>query len=146
MKKWLDTLPSGYVDWTGAMVTGAGTVKAERPKDLPQFDNFTGTLEISASSLSFTLDGTTKTVADAIDIGGATLALADEGTVSLVFANGKVRGGVYTLATFGALAAPGVSGWTASVDGYPATKVRLSVENGALKATVGTVGTTIIFR
>ncbi|MBR2941179.1 MAG: hypothetical protein IKC14_07735 [Kiritimatiellae bacterium] len=147
MKKWLDTLPSGYVDWTGATVGGAGTVTAERPKDLPQFENFTGTLEFTAPTLAFTLDGVTKTVAEAFDIGGATLRLAAEGEIALSFADGLAKPGSYTLATFGTLAEPGITNWT-----YPSRtlddkyKIRISATNGALVAEVVSPGMCIILR
>ena len=147
MKKWLDTLPSGYVDWTGATVSGAGTVKAERPRDLPQFENFTGTLEFTAPTLAFTLDGVTKTVAEAFDIGGATLRLAAEGEIALSFADGLAKPGLYTLATFGTLAEPGIANWT-----YPSRtlddkyKIQVSATNGALVAEVVSPGMHIILR
>lgn len=147
MKKWLDTLPPGYADWTGATVTGAGTVKAERPKDLPQFENFTGTLEFTAPTLAFTLDGATKSVAEAFDIGGATLRLAAEGEIALSFADGLAKPGSYTLATFGTLAEPGITNWT-----YPSRtlddkyKIRISATNGALVAEVVSPGMCIILR
>jgi hypothetical protein len=147
MKKWLNMLPPGYADWTGATVGGAGTVKAERPKDLPQFENFTGTLEFTAPTLAFTLDGATKSVAEAFDIGGATLRLAAEGEIALSYADGLAKPGSYTLATFGTLAAPGIANWT-----YPSRtlddkyKIKISATNGALVAEVVSPGMRIILR
>ena len=147
MKKWLNMLPPGYADWTGATVTGAGTVKAERPKDLPQFENFTGTLEFTAPTLAFTLDGATKSVAEAFDIGGATLRLPADGEIALSFADGLAKPGSYTLATFGTLAEPGITNWT-----YPSRtlddkyKIRISATNGALVAEVVSPGLHIILR
>ena len=147
MKKWLNMLPPGYADWTGATVGGAGTVCASRQKDLPQFENFTGTLEFTAPTLAFTLDGVTKSVAEAFDIGGATLRLPAEGEIALSFADGLAKPGSYTLATFGTLAAPGIANWT-----YPSRtfddkyKIRISATNGALVAEVISPGLRIILR
>ncbi len=147
MKKWLGMLPPGYADWTGATVGGAGTVCASRQKDLPQFENFTGTLEFTAPTLAFTLDGVTKTVAEAFDIGGATLRLAAEGEIALSFADGLAKPGSYTLATFDTLAEPGITNWT-----YPSRtlddkyKIRISATNGALVAEVVSPGMCIILR
>ena len=137
MKKWLDTLPPGYADWTGATVSGAGTVTAERPKDLPQFANFTGTLEFTAATIPFTLDGETKTAIDAFDIGGATLKLPAEGEFSFSFVGGRSRIGSYTLGRFGSLSEPGITGWTCpefTADGRYKIKVR--VVDGMLIADV----------
>lgn len=141
MKKWLDTLPSGYVDWTGATVGGAGTVRAGRPKDLPQFENFTGTLEFTAATLPFTLDGETKTALDAFDIGDATLKLPAEGEFSFSFVDGKSRIGSYTLGTFGSLVAPGIAGWTCpefTPDGR--YKIKVGVSGGNLVANIVSTG------
>ena len=147
MKKWLNMLPPGYADWTGATVGGAGTVCASRQKDLPQFENFTGTLEFTAPTLAFTLDGATKSVAEAFDIGGATLRLPADGEIALSFADGLAKPGSYTLATFGILAAPGIANWT-----YPSRtfddkyKIKISATNGALVAEVISPGLRIILR
>ena len=145
MKKWLDTLPPGYVDWTGATVSGAGMVTAERPKDLPQFDNFTGTLEFTASTLAFTLDGATKTAAEAFDIGGATLKLPAEGVISLSFKDGVVKPGTYVLGSFGSIAEPGIEGWTyQTLASYGKHKIRVSAENGQLVVKVLSDGMMLI--
>lgn len=112
MKKWLDTLPPGYVDWTGATIGGAGTVSVAQQKNLPRFDGFTGTLDLAAETLSFTLDGTTKTVAEAIDIGDGALKLAPEGVITLSFTNGRAKSGTYRLATCGTVLDAGLAGWT----------------------------------
>lgn len=147
MKKWLGMLPPGYADWTGATVGGAGTVCASRQKDLPQFANFTGTLEFTAPTLAFTLDGATKSVAEAFDIGGATLKLPAEGEIVFSFAAGLAKPGSYTLATFGTLAEPGITNWT-----YPSRtlddkyKIRISATNGALVAEVVSPGMRINLR
>ena len=147
MKKWLGTLPPGYADWTGATVSGAGTVMAERPKDLPQFENFTGTLEFTAPTLAFTLDGTTKTAAEAFDIGDATLRLADEGAFSFSFKDGKSKAGSYVLGSFGSISAPGITGWT-----YPVRtddekcKVKVTVEGDSLVAKIVPAGLVIVVR
>lgn len=147
MKKWLNMLPPGYADWTGATVTGAGTVKAERPKDLPQFENFTGTLEFTAPTLAFTLDGATKSVAEAFDIGGATLRLPAEGEFSFSFVGGRSRIGSYRLGSFGSLTAPGITGWTCpefTADGKYKIKVR--VVDGELIADFVSTGLQFIIR
>lgn len=147
MKKWLNMLPPGYADWTGATVTGAGTVKAGRPKDLPQFDNFTGTLEFTASTLAFTLDGATKTAIDAFDIGDATLKLPAEGEFSFSFVGGRSRIGSYRLGSFGSLSEPGITGWTCpkfTSDGKYKIKVR--VVDGELIADIVSTGLQVNIR
>ncbi len=146
MKKWLGMLPPGYADWTGATVTGAGTVKAQRPKDLPQFENFSGTLEFTAATLPFTLDGVTKTAFDAFDIGDATLKLPAEGEIVISFA-GRARIGTYTLGTFGSLVAPGIADWTCTpctADGR--YKIRVKVQHGSLIADVVSSGLNVRIR
>ena len=146
MKKWLNMLPPGYADWTGATVSGAGTVKAQRPKDLPQFENFTGTLEFTAATLPFTLDGETKTALDAFDIGDATLKLPAEGEIVISFA-GRARIGTYTLGTFGSLVAPGIADWTCTpctADGR--YKIRVKVQHGSLVADVVSSGLNVRIR
>ena len=127
MKKWLDTLPSGYVDWTGATVSGAGTVTAAEPKGLPQFDNFTGTLEFSQESLDFTIDCVNGTVAEAFDIGSATLKLADEGVFNLSFKDGIVQPGTYILGSFGTVDGAGVSGWAVTPEYTADDRYRIKV-------------------
>ena len=89
----------------------------------------------------------TKSVAEAFDIGGATLRLPAEGEIALSFADGLAKPGSYTLATFGTLAAPGIANWT-----YPSRtfddkyKIRISATNGALVAEVISPGLRIILR
>lgn len=147
MKKWLGRLPPGYVDWTGATVGGAGTVSVERQRDLPTFADFTGTLDLDAETLSFTLDGATKTVEGAVDVGGATLKLAAQGTITLSFKNGISKPGSYTLASFGTLAEPGISGWTLPArTGDDKFKIGFTTENGRLVARVIPAGLQIIIR
>ena len=137
MKKWLGTLPPGYVDWTGATVGGAGTVRAARPKDLPQFDGFTGTLDLDTATLAFTLDSATKTVAEAFDIGAATLKLASEGTFTLSFVDDLAKPGSYVLASFGSLSAPGLAGWTCpKTTADEKYRICVTVKNGRLVAEV----------
>ncbi len=147
MKKWLGRLPPGYVDWTGATVGGAGTVSVERQRDLPTFADFTGTLDLGAEALSFTLDGATKTVEGAVDVGGATLKLAAQGTIALSFKDGISKPGSYTLASFGTLAEPGISGWTLPArTGDDKFKIGFTTENGRLVARVIPAGLQIIIR
>ena len=147
MKKWLGILPPGYTDWTGATVGGAGTVSVERQRDLPTFADFTGTLDLGAEALSFTLDGATKTVEGAVDVGGATLKLAAQGTIALSFKDGISKPGSYTLASFGTLAEPGISGWTLPArtsDGK--FKLAFTADNDQLVARVLPAGLQIIIR
>ena len=147
MKKWLGRLPPGYVDWTGATVGGAGTVSVERQGDLPTFADFTGTLDLGAEALSFTLDGATKTVEGAVDVGGATLKLAAQGTIALSFKDGISKPGSYTLASFGTLAEPGISGWTLPArTGDGKFKINFTADNGQLVARVLPAGLRIIIR
>ena len=143
----MGSLPPGYVDWTGATVGGAGTVCATRQKDLPQFNGFTGTLDLGAETLAFTLDGATKTVAGAVDVGGATLKLAAQGTIALSFKDGISKPGSYTLASFGTLAEPGISGWTLPArTGDDKFKIDFTTDNGQLVARVIPAGLRIIIR
>ena len=147
MKKWLGRLPPGYVDWTGATVGGAGTVSVERQGDLPTFADFTGTLDLGAEALSFTLDGATKAVEGALDVGGATLKLAAQGTIALSFKDGISKPGSYTLASFGTLAEPGISGWTLPArTGDGKFKINFTADNGQLVARVLPAGLRIIIR
>jgi len=147
MKKWLGTLPPGYVDWTGATVSGAGTVHASSQVNLPEFGDFSGVLDIEAETLTFTLDGETKTVAEAFDVGAATLKLVSVGTFALSFVDGKVKPGSYTLASFGTLAAPGIEGWTLlATTEDEKYNVSVKAENGRLVAEVVPRGLHIIVR
>ena len=115
MVKWLGDVPS----WRGSIVSGCGRVVADQPRSLPSFtDDFNGVVELTAEGLEFTLDGVSKAVLDAVSVSGE-LRLAETGTLSLTFADGRPKGGAYTLATFGALAEPGLANWTlpTQVDG-----------------------------
>ena len=140
MNKWLGTLPPAFAGWQNANVSGSGTVVAAQPSALPRLGNdFGGTVELRAEDLSFTLDGLTRTCVDALSVPG-TLKLAETGTLSLSLVGRKVSDGVYTLATFGSLASPGLDGWTLPkvVNGRPcrvivsATSIKLSVGGGFL--------------
>lgn len=147
MKKWLDTLPPGYVDWTGATIGGAGTVSVAQQKNLPRFDGFTGTLDLAAETLSFTLDGTTKTVAEAIDIGDGALKLAPEGVITLSFKNGRAKSGTYRLATCGSVLDAGLAGWTLpSRTPDDKFEIRFKSDEGGLVAEVVPSGMCIILR
>ena len=90
---------------------------------------------------------TTKTVDGAVDVGGATLKLAAQGTIALSFKDGISKPGSYTLASFGTLAEPGISGWTLPArTGDDKFKIDFTTDNGQLVARVIPAGLQIIIR
>ena len=98
MKKWLGKTPVGYGDPSQMTVVGAGTVTtangALRPKTAAAF---TGVLNVTGDSLTFTVDTTAETpVANAISLPNGTLATADDLTINVVFSK-RPAAGMYTL-------------------------------------------------
>ena len=80
MYKWFGDLNGKYADYSGATVTGAGTVKSPTLRNLPKFgQNFTGAVA-GGSELSFTVG--TDGVADALAI-DRPLVLDDGATVTV---------------------------------------------------------------
>ena len=78
MRKWCGTTLPGYGDFTGATVTGAGTVNVPCVAAAPKFDSgFTGTVVFTNETLSFTIDATVSSDA------AANAVVAANGTVSL---------------------------------------------------------------
>lgn len=140
MEKWL-----GKADWTRATVSGSGTVKATGPAAVPGFaSDFNGTLEMDATTLNFVFDGATRTVEHQMSVPG-TLKLAPAGTVVVHFKNGEIKDGIYTLATFGTLAEPGIADWTVA-EVRPTYKTILYLEDNAIKVRVASRGMTISVR
>ena len=103
MYKWFGDLNGKYADYSGATVTGAGTVKSPTLRNLPQFgQNFTGSV-VGGSRLEFTVGGGNAGVADPIAIDRA-IALEGGSTITVNFTgSGKPRPGIYTLLTAGSI-------------------------------------------
>ena len=139
MYKWFGNLNNKYADFTGATVTGAGTVKSPTLRNLPKFgDNFTGELT-GGSRLEFNLgaDG----VADALAI-GRELALEDGATVT-VNVSGKPAAGHYTLLTATAISGSA----TLDVNGLPeGRRAVLHVETSEIWLEILSPGLMIIVR
>jgi len=105
MYKWFGDLNGKYADYSGATVTGAGTVKSPTLRNLPNFAaGFTGTVA-GGSQLSFTVDSSINASAatDAIALGQA-FTLDDGATLTVVLGSRPAPGN-YTLLT-----APSISG------------------------------------
>ena len=100
--KWMGVAPEGYGDFTGATVTGAGTVAAKCAADLPTFGTgFTGAVQLTESS-DFAFTYKDKAIADALDFSGGSYAFADGAKVTVHVATRR-RPGEYTLITAGSL-------------------------------------------
>ena len=139
MYKWFGDLNGKYADYSGATVTGAGTVKSPTLRNLPKFGtNFTGSL-IGGSRLEFNLGQ--SGVADPIAIDRA-LSLEDGATV-VVNVTGKPASGHYTLLT-----AQSITGTaTLDVNGLPGSrKAKLHVDAGEIWIEVNGPGTIVIVR
>lgn len=139
MYKWFGDLNGKYADYSGATVTGAGTVKSPTLRNLPKFgNNFTGELT-GGSRLEFNLgaDG----VADALAI-GRELALEDGATVT-VNVSGKPAAGHYTLLTATAISGSA----TLDVNGLPeGRRAVLHVETSEIWLEILSPGLMIIVR
>ena len=137
MYKWFGDLNGKYADYSGATVTGAGTVKSPTLRNLPKFgQNFSGSV-VGGSELSFTVG--TDGVADALAI-DRPLVLDDGATVT-VNVSGKPAAGHHTLLT-----ANSISG-TATLDivGLPANRTaKLHVDADEIWLEVTAPGMTVI--
>lgn len=125
MYKWFGDLNGKYADYSGATVTGAGTVKSPTLRNLPKFgQNFSGSVA-GGSDLSFTVG--TDGVADALAI-DRPLVLDDGATVT-VNVSGKPAAGHHTLLT-----ATSITGSaTPVIVGFPATRTaKLHVDEGEI--------------
>ena len=137
MYKWFGDLNGKYADYSGATVTGAGTVKSPTLRNLPKFgQNFTGSVA-GGSELSFTIgaDG----VADALAI-DSPLVLDDGATVT-VNVSGRPPAGHHTLLT-----ATSISGSvTPVIIGLPANRTAtLHVDAGEIWLEVTAPGMMVI--
>lgn len=101
MKKWFGYGPASCVDYSAAMLTGAGSFTCTSLSVAPQLaEGFTGTLGITESAdfkMALVPDGETIAVMGAVVAPGATLALPATATVTVDSADGKVPAGTYTL-------------------------------------------------
>ena len=140
MYKWFGDLNGKYADYSGATVTGAGTVKSPTLRNLPKFgDNFTGEL-VGGSRLEFSLGETG--VVNPIAIGRA-LSLEDGATVTVNVTGKKTASGNYTLLT-----AESITGTaTLDVNGLPASRrAKLHVDTREIWMEVSGLGMMIILR
>jgi hypothetical protein len=139
MYKWFGDLNGKYADYSGATVTGAGTVKSPTLRNLPKFgNNFTGEL-VGGSRLEFSLGETGVVNPIAID---RALSLEDGATV-VVNVTDKLASGHYTLLT-----AQSITGTaTLDVNGLPGSrKAKLHVDAGEIWIEVNGLGTIVIIR
>ena len=139
MYKWFGDLNNKYADYSGATVTGAGTVKSPTLRNLPKFGtNFTGEL-VGGSRLEFSLGETGVVNPIAID---RALSLEDGATV-VVNVTGKPASGHYTLLT-----AESITGTaTLDVNGLPdSRKAKLHVDADEIWMEVNGLGTIVIIR
>lgn len=98
MAKWLGVTPNGYGRPQQMTVTGAGSVKtangAMRPKTAA---DFTGRLQVSGDTLTFSIDATSdSSVTDAISLAAGELSTEGAVTVDLRFLT-EPKTGEYTL-------------------------------------------------
>ena len=108
MRKWCGTTLPGYGDFTGATVTGAGTVNVPCVAAAPKFDSgFTGTVAFTNETLSFTIDASVSpaAAANAIVAANGTVSLPAAVTIEAAIVPPAVAGS-YTLLSASALPAP----------------------------------------
>lgn len=99
MNKWLNVLPAGYSDLSGATLTGSGTVSAAKWSQLPKIGaGFTGTVSAASvgDGLAFSI-GANGTVAGAILAPDATLSLPATCAATVTLPDAKLAYGEYTL-------------------------------------------------
>lgn len=98
MNKWLNVLPVGYSDLSGATLTGSGTVSAAKWSQLPKIgEGFTGTVSAaSAEGLAFSI-GADGTVAGAILAPDVTLELPATCAATVTLPDARLAYGEYTL-------------------------------------------------
>ena len=107
MRKWCGTVLPGYGDFTGATITGAGTVNVPSAAATPKFDSgFTGTVAFTNETLSFTIDASVSPTAavNAIVAANGTVSLPAAVTIEAAIVPPAVAGS-YTLISAGALPA-----------------------------------------
>ena len=122
MRKWCGTTLPGYGDFTGATITGAGTVNVPCVAAAPKFDSgFTGTVAFTNETLSFTIDASVSPTAavNAIVAANGTVSLPAAVTIEAAIVPPAVAGS-YTLLSAGTL--PDPLDLTLSVDAGSAGK------------------------
>jgi len=146
MGKWTGVLPDGWSDLREATVTsGTGTVTSVVAK-MPSFgDGFTGTVEVEDTALSFTYDGTSQTVGNAIVARGATVSMPSAVTVSVTCANMQGASAV-SVPLIDAAAFSGSVAWTLESTGEGGKKLLLRQDGGQLLLEVLQGGMTVIVR
>ena len=98
MGKWLGKVPEGYADFRGVTVTGAGTLRVPGAKYMPTIGvGFTGSVVLSADTLSFAFDGSSTVASNAMSLPGTDIAFPAEVAVNLSFASSPSPGVRYTL-------------------------------------------------
>ena len=98
MEKWLGKVPDGFSDFRNVTVTGDGVVIAPDVKHLPVLGvGFTGSVVLSADTLSFAFDGSSTVASNAMSLPGTDIAFPAEVAVNLSFASSPSPGVRYTL-------------------------------------------------
>ncbi|MDD4017660.1 MAG: hypothetical protein PHV28_06915 [Kiritimatiellae bacterium] len=145
MHKWLGTVSAGYGVYTNMTITGGGTVTVAAGAQRPKFGaGFTGTASLADSAFAFTIDESTKTVAGALDFGGATLSLPGACTLDVTFSPSAATG-TYRLISAGALA--NEVSWTLNLHGsVDVGQCKVLVGGGNVDLVVVPKGTAIILR
>lgn len=131
MWKWLGMMPSGRSNFTETTLSGAGTITGVPLAALPQLsDDFTGTVELTESTLDFGVSTPDRPVEGALVAKGATLAMTGEVTLNVALENGRLKTGSYTLIDVAAFS--GATGWNLNLVGVsdPNGRAKLVVEGG----------------
>jgi hypothetical protein len=103
MAKWLGKMRSGFSETREMTVSGGAVIEVPDVAHMPKVsETFTGTLEVQAPALSFTVRKGADRAENAIDLAGRRLAFASDQTVDIAF-DGDCASGVYTLITAGEL-------------------------------------------
>ena len=98
MEKWLGKVPAGFADFRNVTVTGDGVVIAPDGAHLPAFGaGFTGSVALSADTLSFAFDGSSTVASNALSLPGTAIAFPAEVAVNLSFASSPRPGERYKL-------------------------------------------------
>ena len=145
MWKWLGKLRDGFSDFRGMTVTGAGTLAAEGAEYLPPLTTaFTGTVELTRASQSFTLPQRGGDAAvNAVNLPNHTVALPATVTINLD-ATGASPGD-YRLMTVGSFASE-TSFVTGTVTGHDPRRVVLRSSSTGLYVRVVPKGISVSFR
>ena len=131
MWKWLGRLPARYTTFGEATLSGAGTITGVPVAALPKLsDDFTGTVELTESTLDFGVSTPDRPVEGALVAKGATLAMTGAVTLNVALENGRLKTGSYTLIDMAAFS--GVTGWRLNLVGAsdPNGRAKLVVEGG----------------